>query len=155
MRGRVEKWERGGQSWEQDLGSENCPYTAVDRCGPERQSASEPPCLGTKGACAPGTETAPLCLQLQDCLHLGAQSRLRSLWDKARLGHIRLLWCNRTSSFLGNSGPQTTVLSPRTSCSDGPHSLGTTGLEHLVSGNPQDQPQHPAVFLQAPVLFSQ
>lgn len=88
--------------------------------GAEGQSTSEPPCLGTEGHVLQGQRQHRLPFSFS-VSSLGAQSRLQSLWDKARLGHIWLLGWDRAS--LGNSGPQTTPLLPAPAAQAGPPPL--------------------------------
>lgn len=146
----VERRERGGQAWEQELGRGNWPCTGVGRCrGPVNLRATMP---GDRGACATGTETAPSSLQLQ-CLQFGGSEPASESLGQGKVGpHLAF---GVGQGFFGKLGPTNHTPSSSTCCSGGPSSLGTTATVHLVSGIPQDHPQHPSVFLQAPVLSSQ
>lgn len=109
-----------------------------------------------------GTETALSCLQLQDCLHLGAWSQLQSLWDKARLGSGFWCWTGFLSSWGCNPHNQSSLLpapaaqTPSPPPSPLPSSCTTLGIKApeclLLSGIPQDHHQHLTACLQAPVL---
>lgn len=93
----MEKWKRGGQAWKQELGHGNCPCAVVGRyLGPEGQSTSEPPCLGTERQVPQTeTETAPSRFQL----------RTVSIWGfrvSCRVSGIRQGWA--TSDFWGGTG---------------------------------------------------